>query len=167
VWEGAQLLVDHADAARLRIGGRGKARWLAIEQQFAAVIAVDAREQLHHGAFAGAIFANQAVYLAGQQIKVDAIQRDRAAVALGDCAQLKDRGGSLLIHRRSLISWMCGNHTKFCDNRQLVERWQALTPQPPLPLRRERGSRVSHYLPQEKAFPSPAAAGEGWRGAPG
>ena len=69
-------LLEHRGDAQLNRGlRRSGANGLAFEQNFARVHAVDAGQALDQRGFAGAVFAQQGVYLAGAQREIHAIQR--------------------------------------------------------------------------------------------
>ena len=55
VWQDAQLLKDHRDAAIKPLAERQRRDVLAIEDDTATVRGVDPDEHLHQGRFAGAI----------------------------------------------------------------------------------------------------------------
>ena len=76
---------------------------LAAQHDLALVRRVDAGEDLHQRALAGAVLADQPVDLARQQLEIDAVERGRAAEALGDAAERQDglRGVASLIQRRT------------------------------------------------------------------
>ena len=65
---------------------------LAAEHDLALIRGVHAAQDLHQGALAGAVLADQSVDLARQQIEIDAVERDRAAEALGDAAEAPASG---------------------------------------------------------------------------
>ena len=67
------MLVDHADAGADGIGRRVKDVRLAVDQDFALIRAVQAVQLAHQGAFAGAIFAQQGMHLAGVDVKADLV----------------------------------------------------------------------------------------------
>ena len=71
--------------------GDGELDRLAAQHDLALVRGVDAGEDLHQGALAGAVLADQSVDLARQQVEIDAVERGRAAEALGDAAEREDR----------------------------------------------------------------------------
>jgi hypothetical protein len=52
---------------------------------------VDAGEDLHQGALAGAVLADQAVDLPRPEVELDVVERGRAAEPLGDPAQPQER----------------------------------------------------------------------------
>ena len=87
----AQFLIDHADAAGLGVGRRAEAHDLARAARTRPRRALDAAEDFHQRALAGAVLAEQPVDLAGQQLEIDPAERDGAAEPLGDPAQLEDR----------------------------------------------------------------------------
>ena len=71
--------------------GRWRFDLPAFKQHLAAGGAMDAREDLDEGRFAGAVLAEKRVESAGLQLQVDLAKRDRRAKSLGDVAQLQKR----------------------------------------------------------------------------
>jgi len=98
-----QFLVDHADAARLRLGRSVEPYGLTAKDEDAIVRRVHAGKDLHQRALASAVLPDETVNLAGQEIEVDLGQRDRPAEALRHSAQLEHglRRGSRGTRRRS------------------------------------------------------------------
>ena len=60
-----------------------------MEQDFAVVGSVDAREDLHQSRFAGPIFADDGQHLAGPHGQADAVQRQDAGEPLPQRADLE------------------------------------------------------------------------------
>ncbi len=87
----AQFLIDHADAAGFGLGRRIESHALPPQRQLPLVGGVDAAEDLHQRALAGAVFTDEAVDLAGQQVEIDAVKREGAAEPLGDAGQCQER----------------------------------------------------------------------------
>ena len=91
-----ELLVDERDAILSRVLSIGQGGGLAGDSQLAPVRRDDAAQDLHQGALAGAILANQHVHLAGKDVEVHPVQdlhfsvAERPAIAavyeLGDAA---------------------------------------------------------------------------------
>ena len=82
-----EMLVDHADSG---IGGGGRvliARRLAVDLHGAGIGGVEAREHIHQRRFAGAVFAEQSVYLAPGEGEIHALQRRPAAEGFFDASK--------------------------------------------------------------------------------
>ncbi len=65
---------------------------LAFNQHLAGKVGVHARDDFHHGRFAGAIFADKAVDFTRKQGEIDVAQRPDAAKGLGNIAHFYQRG---------------------------------------------------------------------------
>ncbi|GAB1363062.1 hypothetical protein MASR1M32_22980 [Rhodobacter sp.] len=88
-----ELLMDDHHALRLGPRTRAEAGRRAIKQDLAFGRRQIAAKDLHHRRFAGAVFTDQGVDLAGIQGEVDAVQDLDGAETLADPAQLKCRRG--------------------------------------------------------------------------
>ncbi len=86
-----QLLVDHADAGGQRVAGGAEMHRPPVDAHLAVIAGMDAGDDLHQRRLAGAVLADEAMHLAGQQREVDARQRGHAAERLADPGQLQDR----------------------------------------------------------------------------
>ena len=78
----AEVLEDHADAGGPGGGRRAELDRLAVDEDLALLRAVDAVEDLHQRALAGAVLAEQGVDLAGVDDEVDGVvghERRRSA----------------------------------------------------------------------------------------
>ena len=95
VREQARLLVDDRDAQRPRVRGPADLRRLAVEADRSRVGLMDAGQDLDQRALAGAVLADQAVDLAGQQLQRDVVERLRRPESLRDAAQLGARRAPL------------------------------------------------------------------------
>ncbi len=89
----AELLMHHADAGGQRIARRAEMDLLAVDAHAPGVGGMDAGDDLHHRALAGAVLAGQAMDLAGQQSEIDASKRLDAAKRLRDARQFEQRHG--------------------------------------------------------------------------
>src|SRR5712691_444148 len=88
------MLVDHPEASRDRIAGRMEAHGYALDEGRPIVGLVQAGEDVHQRALAGAVLPEQRVDLAVAQVEIDMIVRDEAREALDDPVHL-DREGCL------------------------------------------------------------------------
>jgi len=69
---GTEFLMNHRYPKFLR-DGRGRDRYLpVIDENAAAVAAIQTDENLHHRGFSGAVFAHQSVNAAGFESQIDA-----------------------------------------------------------------------------------------------
>src|SRR6185503_3894493 len=82
--KGAEFLVNHTNAPALGVGWRSKTHHLAIQLHLTTIVAINAGEQLHHGAFARTILTNEAMDFSRAEIKVNVFQGDHAAITLGN-----------------------------------------------------------------------------------
>ena len=87
----AELLMHHADPGGARVARRAEVNRLAVDPHFAGVAGVDAGDDLHQRALAGAVLARDAVDRARPQREIDAPQRVDAAERLGDSRQFQAR----------------------------------------------------------------------------
>ncbi len=101
--DGAQFLVDHADAVLQRFAGPVHLDRFAIEDVSAVVLGVDAREDAHQRAFACAVFADQRVHFPFAQIKIDMVQGLDGAEVLRNILEFKNR---CVAHRTTLSTWL-------------------------------------------------------------
>ena len=89
--EQRKMLEHHADA---QVAGLGRVAHLnapALPVQLAAVRLGDAVDDLHQGALAGTVFAQQGMDLARPDAQVDAVVGQAAGIALADGAQFQAR----------------------------------------------------------------------------
>ena len=84
------LLVDGAHAGPLRLERVGELDPLPVELDLAGVREVDAGQDLHERALAGAVLAHQRMDLAGEQAEVDRVQRPGVTEQLVDATHLED-----------------------------------------------------------------------------
>ena len=91
VREQVDLLVDRADAGRLRGRRRAELVLLAVDQHGAGVDRVDAGQRLDQRRLAGAVLAHQRVHLAGVEPERDLVEGADAAEGDGDVAHLDHR----------------------------------------------------------------------------
>ena len=84
-----EVLVDHADAAPDGVVRAGDLDCLAVEQDLAGIGHGQAVEDVHEGALAGAVLAEQGVDLPLADLEVDAVVGHDPGVALGDAAHLE------------------------------------------------------------------------------
>ena len=89
------MLIDHAEAQRVGIGGALDRRLAAIDDEAALVGSIITEQAFHQCGFAGAVFAEQAVHGAGRDFQRHVRQRVKAAEMLADADRLDaDRLGS-------------------------------------------------------------------------
>ena len=86
------MLVHHPDPAVDRILRRLEDHLFAVQQDLALVGPVEAVEDVHQGGLAGAVLAEQGVYLAPPEVQVDAVVRNDPGKPLRDPAKLQDGG---------------------------------------------------------------------------
>ena len=91
----AQLLMHHADAGIPCIPGGAQVALLPLDAQAAAIGDMDAGDDLHQRALAGAVLADEAVDLALAQREVDAAERLHPTEGFGDLDKLQEGGGGL------------------------------------------------------------------------
>ena len=77
-----ELLMHHADAGGQRVARGAEMDRLPVDAHGPGIGGMDAGDDLHHRAFAGAVLAGQSVDLAGVQREVDTAQRLDAAKRL-------------------------------------------------------------------------------------
>ena len=85
--------MHHADARRPRVAGGAETHVLTFDAHRPGIRAMDAGDDFHHRALAGAVFAGQSVDLAGVQREVDIPKRLDAAKRLRNVSQFKQRHG--------------------------------------------------------------------------
>ena len=85
------LLVDRADAGRLRLLRRGELDGLAVEQDLAGILPVIAGQDLDQGRLAGAVLADQRMNLARLDLERGRAQRRDAGEALVDAVHGEKR----------------------------------------------------------------------------
>ena len=93
-----EVLEDHADAGRDRVGRRAEVLFDAVDDDRALVGPVGAVERLHQRRLARAVLADDGVDRAGANREVDAVVGHDAREALDDVPQLD--GGALGRRRR-------------------------------------------------------------------
>ncbi len=107
-----EVLVDHANPCADGITGFLNLEALPADQNLPFVRGIESIENVHEGGLAGAVFAQQGVYLAWVQIQVYMIVRQNTGEALSDAAKLEDRfhdhlgsthRGLCVAHRRAAI----------------------------------------------------------------
>ena len=86
----AQLLMHHADAGRKRVARRAETGFPPVEHEAAGELRMHAGDDLHQRAFAGAVFADETMDLAGEQREVDPAQRLDTAEGFRDALQFED-----------------------------------------------------------------------------
>ena len=84
VFDQRQFLMDDRNAGRFRILGASKPHLAARNEERAVVGLVDAREDLHQRALAGAVFAADGMHLAATHFNRDAIEGHNARKSLGN-----------------------------------------------------------------------------------
>src|SRR5438270_6488335 len=87
------MLVDHCDPELTRRRWTGKDQLVALELQVAGVGSVDAGEDLHKGALARSVLADERMDLIGEEVEVDFAEGLDGAKPLGDPGQLENRRG--------------------------------------------------------------------------
>src|SRR5262249_6229855 len=88
----AELLRHQRDAALLRLARRRDRAWFAVARERAGVGAVDAGEDLHQRALAGAVLAAEGADLAGGDIERDVVERGEGPEALAQARHAEDGG---------------------------------------------------------------------------
>jgi hypothetical protein len=83
------MLVDHADARDHRVARASEGDLLVVNQDLAAIGLVQPIEDVHQGALAGTVLAEQSMDLTRSDHQVDRIVGDQRAEALGDTAQFE------------------------------------------------------------------------------
>ena len=86
-----ELLMDDAHARRAGVAGVLKVHLFAVQKHLAPGGLFDAGENLHQRALARAVLADENVDLAGVDVKIHLVERQRAGIALGDADGLHDR----------------------------------------------------------------------------
>lgn len=90
VGQNRKFLVHDSDAVAGGFSRRAYRDWLSVEEQLSFIGLFDASEDSHEGGFASAILTDEDVDLALAGAEVDAIERNGARVAPGDCASFED-----------------------------------------------------------------------------
>ena len=88
-----EMLVDHADAERERIGGAADQRRLAVDLDRPLVGRIGPEEDVHQAGLAGAVLAEEAEDVAGMEGEVDPGAGVHRAEALDDAAHGEKRRG--------------------------------------------------------------------------
>ena len=104
-----EVLVDHADPAIDRIRRAGDRDGRAVEQDLALIRGRQPVKDVHEGALAGTVLAEQGVNLAGPDVEVDPVVGEDARIALRDAAHLerewfyrgRGNGTGVVSHARS------------------------------------------------------------------
>ncbi len=96
-----ELLVDDADAQRLRAARAADLGRLAGDLDHARVARMDAGQHLHQRGLARAVLAHERMDLAGTQIEVDLVQRLDAGEALAQAAEGDERVHLRRAHRNA------------------------------------------------------------------
>ena len=112
-----QFLIDHGDAAASRVLRPGRFVGLAVQLENAGVRPDGPAQHLHQRRFAGPVFADQRVDLAGAQLQVHPGQRLRRTVALADVGHRQADGrvhGRFPVHDFFLNTG--GVMVRFCCN---------------------------------------------------
>ena len=79
VRNGRQFLMHHADARSQSLARRAEMHPRAVNAHFAVIVVIDAGNDFHGGGFAGPVFADKTVNLAGMERHIDILQRRDAA----------------------------------------------------------------------------------------
>ena len=107
----AEMLVNHGDAARERVGGSARAVGVPAEQESAAIGPIEAEDQVAQRRLAGAVLAQQAVDLAGAKFEVDVGKRCERSEALADTACRQAwRRRHLLLTAAEAVAELCVSH---------------------------------------------------------
>ena len=83
--------MDERDAASSRLERRPRAVRAAVDVHLAPIGTHRARDDVHQGALAGAVLADQGVHLPGAKLEVHSVQGHRRAEPLREVAQLEHR----------------------------------------------------------------------------
>jgi hypothetical protein len=94
--------MDVCDSATPRLGRRRRRIRLTIEQDLTPIVRVKPGQNIEKGALSGAVLADQRMNLAGADLEINAVERDRGAEALPNSRELQERHPSLqiLVERR-------------------------------------------------------------------
>jgi len=79
-----QFLIDHRDTPAARLGGIERSEGVPAQGHPAGVGSESPRENLHQGALAGSILADEGANLAGRGLQMHRLQRHRHSEALGN-----------------------------------------------------------------------------------
>ena len=97
-----EVLVHHPDPELDRVLRRVDRHRLPVHEDLARVRGVEPVEDAHQGRLAGAVLAEQGVYLAAPQVEVDVVVGEHARELLRDSAQLED---GRFVHQGAILSW--------------------------------------------------------------
>ncbi len=78
-----RALMHRRNSGRQRSARRARLQRRIVEERFAAIGRERARQHVHQRGLARAVLADQRVNLAGTRLEIDAVERERAAEALG------------------------------------------------------------------------------------
>ena len=92
--------MNHTDAVVEGVFGGADDGGLAVDENFTLIGEVNAREHIHHGGFAAAVFAQQSQYLALVNIQIYLVIGHHGAKGFGDAAHL-DCGGFVIQENHS------------------------------------------------------------------
>jgi hypothetical protein len=104
VGEQEGLLVDRGDTIQLRFRCAAYRYWLSGETNLPAVGLIDSGHDLDERRFAGSVFTQQRMYLAGSERQRHRLQRLGGAEPLGDIAHFED-WRDLCAPARLLVAW--------------------------------------------------------------
>ena len=93
-----EVLVDHADPSRDRVGRPADRDWAPVERDLTLVGRRQPVQDVHQGRLPGAVLAEERVDLARPDLEVDPIICDDARVSLRDATHLERGGGHDLGH---------------------------------------------------------------------
>ncbi len=124
-----EVLVDHADSQVDGIARRPDVRPPAMHMDFAGICPVQAGQDVHQGALAGAVFAQQRVDFAGPHFEIDVVAGDNAREALDDAVHEDRGGGCSLISHPSIKLASGANQRSSCGGCQptIAQRRRAST----------------------------------------
>ena len=86
-----ELLVDHADPGGHRGQGRAGTQGPAVHEDPAAIMEIEAREDVHRRGLSGAVLADQTKHPAGRNVEADLVVGENRAEALGHPLQANQR----------------------------------------------------------------------------
>ena len=96
-----EMLIDHADAERLRVARIAHDDLFAVEQQASAVGRVEAHHAFDQGRLARAVLAEQRMEGAGGNLDRNVVERGEAAEGLGHADRLERRAARVGVGRGS------------------------------------------------------------------